>query len=113
MKIVDLVTHQTVYLGLPTIYFGLPVMRSNGEYYSTSRAAEIAAKVVDDAERSVLDYYHRTGGRLDVVGMELYYRQKINEYMQAYAGTATLSPGNNINVSVFGTATYPWPIIGC
>ncbi|MEO5945548.1 MAG: hypothetical protein ABIP79_01940 [Chitinophagaceae bacterium] len=113
MKIVDLTTGQFVPIYLPTIYFGLPVIRANGEYYSENRAKEIAAEAVEYAETKVMEYYHSLGGSLDIVGMTLYYRQKINEKMQQYAGTATLSPGSNITIVELGTASYGWPIIGC
>lgn len=113
MNIVDLVTKRAIKLSLPTIYFGLPVIRTNGEFYSTNTAAGIAADAVIYAEREVMARYHSVGGTLDVVGMTLLYRQKINEFMQTKGGSATLTPGSNINVTEFGTATYPWPIFGC
>lgn len=52
MNIVDLTTYQAVPLNLPTIYFGLPVIRSSGEYYSSDAAAGIAADAVEYAENS-------------------------------------------------------------
>lgn len=113
MNIVDFNTRKAVRITLPTMYFGLPVIRSNGEYYSSNRAAEISADAVGWAESEVMARYHALGGTLDVVGMTLYFRQKINEKMQSYAGSATLQPGSGIVVTEFGEASYPWPIINC
>jgi len=95
------------------MYFGLPVYR-NGQYYSTNTAAEISAAAVEYAETQVMEYYHSIGGVLNAVGMTLFYREKMNDYMLAnHSGSATLSPGLNINITSLGTATYGWPIIGC
>jgi hypothetical protein len=113
MNIIDFITRKAVRITLPTMYFGLPVYRSNGDYYSTSTAAEIAANAVEYAELEVMNRYHALGGTLDVVGMTLYFRQKVNEKMQSYAGSATLQPGSGITVTDFGEASYPWPIINC
>ena len=112
-NVVDFVTRKAVRIQLPTIYFGLPVIRMNGEYYSSNRAAEIAADAVDWAEKQTYDRYKVLGGTVDVVGLSLYFRQKIHEYMSEYFGMATLQPGSNINVTDYGDASYPWPIIGC
>ncbi len=113
MQIVDLTTGQYRLLALPTIYFAMPVYRA-GDYYSPETAASNAAEAVEYAETEVMSYYHSIGGALDIVGMTLYYRQKMNSYMQAhYSGAAMLLPGSNISISSFGSASYGWPIIGC
>lgn len=98
MNIVDFSTGNVVILPLPPIYFGLPVVRSNGDFYSTSTASGIAADAVEWAEQKVMEYYHSIGGSLNVVGMTTYYRNKINEYMQTKGGSAGLSPGSFTNV---------------
>jgi hypothetical protein len=41
-----------------------------------------AADAAEFAEQKVMEKYHSLGGNLNVVGMSLFYRQKINEYMQ-------------------------------
>ena len=112
-NVVDLVTRKAIRVGLPTIYFGLPVIRMNGDYYSTNRAAEIAKGAVEWAEGETYNRYLLLGGSVDVVGLSLYFRQKIHEYMTQYFGMATLQPGSNIIVTDYGDASYPWPIINC
>jgi hypothetical protein len=113
MKVVNLSTGEYVPLNLPTIYFGLPIFRANGEYYSESRAKEIAAEAVQYAEDEVMRVYRSVGGNLNVAAMTLFYREKIDEKMQSYAGSATLTPGSNMSVSELGKASYGWPILGC
>lgn len=112
MKIANLTNGQLVPIYLPTIYFGLPIFRADGTYYSENTAKDIAAEAVEYAEERVMAYYH-SGGSLDAVGMALLFRQKINEKMNEYGGTATLNPGSNIAVAEYGKASYGWPIIGC
>lgn len=68
---------------------------------------------VEFAEGKIMDYYHSLGGVVVVPAITLYYKQKINEYMQGHGGTATLQPGSNITVTEKGQAYYSWPIIGC
>lgn len=68
---------------------------------------------VDWAEAEVLRYLNSVGGILDMVVLEQYYRQKINQKMQEIGGSATLSPGSNITIVDLGTASYGYPIIGC
>jgi hypothetical protein len=107
MNIVNTTTGQLVPLQLPIIYFGLPVIRQNGDFYSTSTAAGIAADAVEYAERKVLEYYNATGGgAIDVVGMHLYYRNKINEFMQTKGGSASLMPGSNVTDVNVNDAVY-------
>jgi hypothetical protein len=113
MKVVNLSTGEYVPLNLPTIYFGLPIFRANGEYYSESRAKEIAAEAVQYAEDEVMRVYRSVGGNLNVAAMILFFREKIDEKMQSYAGSATLTPGSNMSVSELGKASYGWPIVGC
>ena len=82
-----------------TLYFSLPVIRANGNFYSTGYAATLAAIAVKKAEKAVMDRYHANPGTgLDVVGMGNYLRDKINYYMSLYGGSATLTPGSNITV---------------
>jgi hypothetical protein len=113
MNIIDLVTKKVVPLVLPTMYFGLPIIRANGEYYSENYAKEIAAEAVEYAETEVMKRYHSLGGTLDIVGMAVYYREKMNEKMVEKGGTATLTPGSNIAIVDLGNASYGWPILGC
>lgn len=117
MSIVDLTTGQFIPLTLPTIYFGLPITRSNGEYYSPEDAARFSAEAVEYAEKELLQYYHDNytqGAIFNFINMELMYKQKINSYLQAhFSGSATLSPGTNINITNLGTAHYSWPWVGC
>ncbi len=113
MRIIDLVSKDYKLLALPTMYFGLPVVRSNGDFYSSDEAAALATEAVEFAEQKVMDRYHSLGGSLNVVSMTLYYRQQINSYMQSYGGTGSLSSASNITVTDFGTANYDWPILGC
>jgi hypothetical protein len=113
MQIVDLSTGEYVPINMPTIYFGLPIYRANGEYYSESFAKETAADAVDFAEKEVMDIYRANGGNVNVAAVTLLFREKINTYVQRYAGSATLSPGSNMSVSELGKASYGWPIIGC
>jgi hypothetical protein len=60
-----------------------------------------------------MDIYRANGGNVNVAAVTLLFREKINTYMQRYAGSATLSPGSNMSVSELGKASYGWPIIGC
>ncbi len=113
MQVVDLTTGQYVPLYLPTMYFGLPVYRSNGEYYSESEAQLKASQAVKYAEEQVMARYRSLGGAFDIVGMTLLYKQKMNEKMQQFGGSASLIPGSNINITDLGQANYGWPIIGC
>jgi hypothetical protein len=113
MNIVDLTTKRMIRLQLPTMYFGLPVLRVNGEFYSTTTAAKIAKDAVEWAEDQVMIRYHQLGGTLDAVGMTLLLRQKINEHMQMSGGKASLLPSAGVVITDFGTATYSWPVFGC
>ncbi len=113
MNVIDLTTREVVNITLPTMFFGLPKVRSNGDFYSASYGQSISAAAVGYAEGKVMEMYHNTGGAIDRAGMSTYFRQQINSYMQSYGGSAGLSPGSNINVTNFGTATYPWPVLGC
>jgi hypothetical protein len=113
MNIVDLTTKRMIRLQLPTMYFGLPVLRANGEFYSTTTAAKIAKDAVEWAEDQVMIRYHQLGGTLDAVGMTLLLRQKINEHMQMSGGKASLLPSAGVVITDFGTATYSWPVFGC
>jgi len=100
MNIVDLVTRKGVRIQLPNIYFGLPVLRANGDFYSVSYAANISAMCVAKAEKSIMEMYHSNpGGGLNMVAMSLVFRQKIDEQMRMFGGVATLSPGFKILVS--------------
>lgn len=89
MDIVDTQTGNFVNLTLPVIYFGLPIIRLNGDFYSNERAAEISAAAVEFAEREVMKYYHSLGGSLDRVGMGVYYKKKINDFMGTFGGSAS------------------------
>jgi hypothetical protein len=114
MNIVDLQTKELVPITLPTMYFGLPVIRQNGEFYSSASAADIAADAVQKAESDVMSRYHSLGGAVDVAGMNNYFRQRINYYMQQKAGSATLTPGNGIIILNFNAAKYGWiGTLGC
>lgn len=106
MNIVDLTTGEVVPLALPAIYFGLPIIRTNGDFYSTTEAARIAAAAVEDAEQKVMEYYHSIGGALDVVGMSLRYRKGMDDYMKTKGGSATLQPGSNMGTVQMNNAVY-------
>lgn len=83
-----------------TIYFGLPVIRTNGDFYSTAYAAFLTKEAVQFAEAAVLNEYHKYPQRgLDVAGMSKLYRDKLNYFMSLIGGSATLTPGANISVT--------------
>jgi hypothetical protein len=113
MQIVNVTTGEYTPILLPTMYFGLPIFRANGDYYSESTAKDFAVKAVEFAEKEVMDIYLSNGGNVNVAGITLLFRQKINDYMQGKGGSATLTPGSNMDVSELGNASYGWPILGC
>ena len=75
IQIVNTQTGQYVPILLPTIYFGLPIIRSDGTFYSQSAARLRAAEAVEYGEQAVMDYYY-AGGSIDAVGMTLLCKQK-------------------------------------
>ena len=92
MQVVNTQTGEYVLLALPTMYFGLPVIRDNGDFYSPSTASSISSAAVEYAEQKVMQYYHSTG-IIDAPHLTEYYRKKIDEYMKSNGGKATLQPG--------------------
>jgi hypothetical protein len=76
----------------PIIYIGLPIVRKNGEFYSTDRAAQIAVDIDNAAIRTLMDYYHKTVAP-DVLGLNAAYRKALNTEAEKYGGKATLDPG--------------------
>ena len=117
MNIVNLETGDLVPIYLPTMFFGLPVTRFNGDYYSPEDAKAFAAAAVNYAETETIEYYHNSyipGNIFSLINIQLKYREKMNYYMQTYySGSATLSPGSNIIISNIKTAKYSWPWLGC
>lgn len=115
MNIRNLTTGELTMVQLPTMYFGLPIIRSGGDFYSTTRASEIAAAAVDYAEQRVMSYYHSLGsGIINFVDINRYYRQQINQFMQNFGGSATLTPGSNIGPVQITSAQYGIAFgIGC
>jgi hypothetical protein len=117
MNIVDLTTGVIVPVYLPTIYFGLPVTRVNGEHYSLEDASNFAAQAVNYAETQVMLDYHSNyvaGDIFNLINTHLKYRQYMNSYMQShFSGSASLTSGTNITITNYGTANYSWPWIGC
>lgn len=76
----------------PVLYFGFPIVRSNGTFYSTARAAELAVEIDNKALLDVMAAYH-SGRPIDWEGMNVLYRTKLNDYAKQYGGRVTLIPG--------------------
>jgi RHS repeat-associated protein len=111
MQIVDTRTGEYVPIILPTIYFGLPAIRKNGDFYSVDYAAKLSAVAVTKAEQKVMDLYHLNPAvGLNIAGMSLYFRESISTEMLKFAGTATLIPGFNMVVTPHPAYYGTWGI---
>ena len=100
------------FLNLKTLYFGLPILRKNGTKYTNERAQQIAATCVTRAEKDVLDLLNSNG---NFVGLNDYFRNRINFQMMQYGGSAIPSLpniNNIINIPVH-EATYDDGLFGC
>jgi hypothetical protein len=102
MNIVDTKTGEVLPLRLKTIYFGLPVLRKGGQFYSSNYAQSIAARCVTNAEKNVMDLYHKNPivSGLNIIGLTGYFREQINAQMQKFGGSATLSSPMGIDTSI-------------
>lgn len=76
----------------PVIYFGLPIVRNTGEFYSKDKAAQIAIDIDNKAIQALMDYYH-SGVPVDFEGLNVQYRKALNAEAEKYGGRATLTPG--------------------
>jgi hypothetical protein len=82
----------TTRIVLPVVFFGLPIRRKNGDLYSQTRAAEISDRAVKKANDDLAIEFSKNPAFPNVVGLSLYYRQRIDVYMRQYGGSATLVP---------------------
>lgn len=87
----------TLYLGgvhfSQTIYFGLPVTRANGDFYSTSEAANLSAQAMYSAFRDTNNFFVTNPGS-STTALNNYFLNKLNYHMQQYGGTASKYPSN-------------------
>ncbi|MCC6286487.1 MAG: hypothetical protein IT249_01250 [Chitinophagaceae bacterium] len=77
---------------LPTIYFGMPITRANGDFYSSSTAASNTARAVKKAEVEAY-YYGRANPSVSDRQVATYWLQRIDYWMKyLYQGSATKQP---------------------
>jgi hypothetical protein len=73
------------------LYFGLPVNRANGDFYSTGRAAEISANALGNAFDKVNIYFKNNPFAENSV-LEKYFLDALKLEMQKYGGTTSRTP---------------------
>lgn len=79
---------------MPTLYFGLPILRYNNETYSYEKAQEIAAKAVNKAER--MTWTSWAEGNVNKVSLTKIYLDVLQGEMSPFAGTVSKEPGYGI-----------------
>ncbi|MFT3747476.1 MAG: hypothetical protein QM768_04140 [Agriterribacter sp.] len=80
------------FVSLPVIYFGMPITRLSGDYYSSANAAANAARAVRRAEVDAV-YYGRKNPSASDENVAAYWLERINFWMKSlFSGSATKLP---------------------
>ncbi|MET3880145.1 hypothetical protein [Chitinophaga sp. OAE865] len=77
----------------PVLYFGFPVIRKDGTFYSKDKAAEMAVEIDKLALGDVMQYYELNRVDIDWEGMNVAYRKALNKYAEQKGGKVTITPG--------------------
>lgn len=77
----------------PVVYFGFPVVRKDGTFYSKETAAQMAVDIDKLALGDLMRIYELNRANLDWEGMNVEYRKALNKYAEQKGGKVTLTPG--------------------
>lgn len=89
------------------LYFGLPINRANGEYYSAGRAAEISANALGNAFDKVSIYFNNNPFASNI-NLENYFINSLRNEMNRYGGTISKTPsiGSNYRPNIKDYQSY-------